>query len=105
MSIVIPNMEMPKACLYCRFHEMWNCILCNKDCLIDGNIAYKERMDFCPLVELPPHGDLIERDKLPHYETFSIIGRKVDVVDLEDIKKTPVIIEASEEEGEANGKV
>lgn len=49
-----------------------------------------------PNIELPDeHGDLIERDKLPHYEIFSTIGKRIDVVDLEDIKNAPTVLKAT----------
>ena len=54
-----------------------------------------EKIKGVQAAELPPHGDLIERDKLPHYKMFSIIGSGVDVVDLEDIKNAPTVLEAS----------
>ena len=44
MSVLI-NMEMPKNCFFCRFK----------------NIGICESKEDCPLIEVPPHGDLIER--------------------------------------------
>lgn len=70
MSIYIPGMEFPKSCpcelvgigydLYCSFtggnpsrvEEYYEC--CNND----------SRPDWCPLVEVPPHGALKDADAL-----------------------------------------
>ena len=43
MSLLIRGMEMPKNCFICPFK---NLEICDED---------------CPLVEVPPHGDLIDR--------------------------------------------
>lgn len=64
MSILIRGMEMPKNCKDCPFsdHEAW--------CLIPGSWKERyycpddERSEYCPLVELPPHGRLGDLDKL-----------------------------------------
>ena len=69
MSILIRGMEMPKNCKTCPFsdHEAW--------CLIPGDWRERyycpddERSEYCPLIELPPHGRLIDADKLAS-ETF-----------------------------------
>ena len=60
MSILIKGMEMPKNCKDCPFsdHEAW--------CLIPGSWRERyycpddERSEHCPLIELPPHGRLID---------------------------------------------
>jgi len=54
MSVLIKGMEMPKSCLYCRFHKSIYCTLTD----ICTNTAQG-----CPLIEIPPHGDLIDRDE------------------------------------------
>ena len=64
MSIMIKDMEMPKNCKECPFsdHEAW--------CLIPGDwreryyMPEDERSEHCPLIELPPHGRLIDADEL-----------------------------------------
>ena len=55
MSVLICGMEMPKSCLYCRFHKSIYCTLTD----ICTNTAQG-----CPLVEIPPHGRLIDADAL-----------------------------------------
>lgn len=62
MSILIRGMEMPKSCKGCRFAVDGFC------CAYPGvNIfALQEniRPEWCPLVEVPPHGRLIDADRL-----------------------------------------
>ena len=52
MSILIHDMEMPK-----------NCIECHARCRLYLN-GRKFRHPDCPLIELPPHGRLIDADEL-----------------------------------------
>lgn len=72
MSIVIRsmNMEMPSKCIECKLMRR-----CGKDDLDyvcmparvyveDLTNACKPRPEYCPLVELPPHGRLIDADAL-----------------------------------------
>lgn len=91
MSILIKGMEMPESCYYCPFADgVWQK---NKRCLINGKEMPRDGRDVqqnhisCPLIEIPPHGELIDRDALP-----------TSRVEWEDIVNAPTIIEA--EEGE-----
>ncbi len=64
MGVFIKGMEMPKNCKECPFsdHQAW--------CLIPGE--WRERYycpddevsEHCPLVEISPHGRLIDADAL-----------------------------------------
>lgn len=72
-EILIRGMKMPKSCKECDLFvncdscEGWQCL-----CVILGQIGYYEsvpndcRLESCPLDEIPPHGDLIDRFKLLH---------------------------------------
>ena len=84
MSILIKGMQMPKNCRECRFLEGDTmdglCHAANKwlddesflwHYYAEGDID--DSMPFnCPLIELPPHGDLIDRGMLK----ISLIGEK-----------------------------
>ena len=70
MSILIKGMEMPKSCDECRItvFEDTNCV---PELFCGCPIVFKahpqgvgHRPDYCPLVPIPPHGDLIDRDAL-----------------------------------------
>lgn len=67
MGIYINGIEMPKSCSDC-FAEQ--CIGSDFGCGIigfdDGNTTCftRERRKDCPLIEVPPHGDLIDRNDI-----------------------------------------
>lgn len=68
MSVIVKNMKMPQNCYECRFMESIQ--------RVDGDERFiclaflkeitdlKERLDTCPLIELPDHGRLIDADKV-----------------------------------------
>ena len=64
MSTLIKGMKMPKMCLNCRFLELSPehgdfCILTKQ-----VHFRFKNRPKDCPLIEIPPHGRLIDADAL-----------------------------------------
>ena len=78
MSILIKGMEMPESCDMCAFssyiaegddhEELWYCILDNWNqitpiLLTKETVSNGRSMD-CPLIELAPHGRLIDADAL-----------------------------------------
>ena len=88
MSVLIKGMEMPENCKDCRFHGRGFCFLADlKD---NGN---------CPLVEVPPHGRLIDADKLKAHHGVRVgdnYGGIRAIVFKRDIDNAPTIIEAEE---------
>lgn len=69
MSILIKDMEMPISCDDCEFCKQasgydWCCIpMVNKRSKpLDEPVI---KLDWCPLVHVPPHGRLIDGDLLP----------------------------------------
>ena len=64
MGVYVPNMEVPKGCMLCPFvTEFAQCTLTNKR-WINMSMAFENRLDDCPLVEVKPHGRLIDADAL-----------------------------------------
>jgi len=70
MSVLIKGMEMPKNCFDCPIgSDGAVCVLLG---IGDGYLYHKhdafdaatERLPNCPLIELPPHGRLIDADAL-----------------------------------------
>ena len=67
MSVLIRGMEMPKSCSECALRTDWATCgyysiakhIPSRDVPED---EYNERRDDCPLSEIPPHGDLIDRN-------------------------------------------
>lgn len=85
------NMEMPRNCNECRFAIENYCYAVVKYKHLRGG----ERKNWCPLIEVPPHGDLIDRDKLREKE-FIHVGDAYAVVMSRDIRNAPTIIPADE---------
>lgn len=90
MSVLIKNMEMPHDCDECRlcaFIPVGDYGIHRKCLPLNAKAEITIRRADCPLVPVPPHGDLIDRDALP-----------TSRVEWEDIVNAPTIIKA--EEGE-----
>ena len=96
MSIIIKGMKMPENCVDCDIvHEEENAY---GEGYIHDN---KGRLPECPLVEIPPHGRLIDADALE--------AEPCEVMEVrcwyyacgyshDQIKNAPTIIEAEEAE-------
>lgn len=58
MSILINGIEMPKSC--------WDCFACHDGwCIINQKIeGHRTVTHSCPLIEVQPHGRLIDADAL-----------------------------------------
>ena len=106
MSILIRGMEMPTSCRAC--HLKINCEDCEGlECVcapLHQQIGYLDdlltdkRRDDCPLVPVPPHGDLIDRDAL--LDTATIHWSQTtneSCFPIDEIENAPTIIPASEE--------
>lgn len=72
MSILIKGMDVPSNCDLCIFDNGVNCMVYppSEDMIYD--IA-DGRPDWCPLIELPNHGRLIDADALME---ICILGNK-----------------------------
>ena len=107
MSILIKGMSMPRACYYCHFlfrdkrHNKVYCTVHHEfDKWLDISDAPAEsRADDCPLIELPPHGRLIDADALmkqiEHDTPLSAVFEKTM---RRYLHNAPTIIEAEGEE-------
>lgn len=82
MSVLIKGMEMPSSCDEC---ELCTCYVRedgteeNYRCVITFYPIHEfdERHEYCPLVEIPPHGRLIDADApIPLVDTH---GKKIEV--------------------------
>lgn len=113
MSVLIKGMEMPTRCEDCfcfRRNAEYDYAYCNissANVLGHGN----ERLNNCPLVEIPPHGRLIDADELralydfDGYDDHGEITRedfdrllcRLPVI-RQNIDDMPTIIEAEEAE-------
>ena len=95
MSVIVKGMEMPVMCRYCKFREPFiDYAYCH---LAEMDMEYEEsdncRHPDCPLIELPPHGRLIDADELVRIWTGAqFYGSIKPIVDAR-----PTIIEAEGE--------
>ena len=67
MSLLIRGMKLPKFCRACRFAGFGGRLCELNVCMFTGEsqpTLSPERMSKCPLVEIPPHGRLIDADRL-----------------------------------------
>lgn len=90
MSILIKGMEMPKNCYECDFCTYGYCPHLNSH--VSNS---QERDSDCPIIELPPHGDLIDRDEqIERAWRLNLSTRELIVTML---KTAPTILEAEVE--------
>ena len=92
MSILIKGMEMPQNCAECEISQAYD-IRSTWCPLTFTTQAELKRQDNCPLIEIPPHGDLIDRDAL-----MSGVDDGDDFMFIWAITDAPTIIEAESEE-------
>ena len=90
MSVLIRGMEMPKNCNECRLAYRGACI---------ANIGREVKVDqICPLVEIQPHGRLIDADDVFHVLT-SYYHHSTDIQHealKESLARVSTIIEAED---------
>ena len=101
MSVIVKDMEMPKRCLDCPFLITRD----NDDCILQSDEAnakfegWDDMKESCPLIELPPHGRLIDADKLKSRlvldnDSNELQRISADILKWIDIQET--VIEGSE---------
>lgn len=103
MNVLIKGMEMPENCCECPI----NLYLCKHGFkyLLQHRELYDKRADDCPLVPVPPHGDLVDIDAYRDEFMNGVYAlcrddsdnyRANAIIDLFDA--APIIIDAEEEE-------
>ena len=105
MSILIKGMEMPESCYRCRFcvngftddAPMYECGVQSYDNVSvlvesDGK-PFDFRPDWCPLIEIPPHGRLIDATFEENHYASMLLDPTPDVTE-QDKKNARIIIEA-----------
>lgn len=104
MSVLVKGMEMPTCCFSCPMCDVENaevnCAISHGSYIeyreVDPQVAIQERPPWCPLVRVPPHSDLIDRDKLREKE-FIHDGDAYAVVMSRDIRNAATIIPADKD--------
>jgi len=102
MGIYIKGMKMPSCCMFCPISNASGCGMMNPPVLMTSKEMLADRPDWCPLVPIPPHGDLIDRDALSntieqHYKHLKINRYDRDLLlHYLDVEMAPAIIPAEE---------
>ena len=101
MSVLI-NMDMPNNCRDCPLedvYEGYNCRIVEKS----AKLGLEGRPPWCPLVYVPPHGDLIEESKVLDIvfewcpDDDGSVGKDGDLREmLDEIEALPAIIPTDE---------
>lgn len=106
MGVYIKGMEMPKSCAFCPMFDDVYTHLSDDDeyvCKLGVNLNYYQYAGYepkdCPLVFVPPHGQLIDADALDYtmlYKENWMRGTGVEApaVWKSDIDSAPTIIPA-----------
>lgn len=67
MSVLIKGMKMPKDCAHCSFQGFGGRMNERILCMLTGTNDYinqQSKFADCPLIEVPPHGRLIDADEV-----------------------------------------
>jgi len=100
MSVLIKNIKIPESCAKCRFcvngftddAPMYECA-CesyeNVSVLVDDRgKPFDFRPEWCPLIEVPPHGRLIDKDKLRRELFLNFNGERIPFYDCDNFPTT-----------------
>ena len=106
MSVLIKGMEMPKDCNTCCFHGFGDRDCKLIVCSLTGNSTPLSHIADCPLIEVPPHGRLIDGDNVIKLLREQLTGDRDTVYEyyddglemaISELSIVPTIIEAEEE--------
>jgi len=111
-DILILGYSAPASCATCHFNSNAFCDVLGRKVKIP--VDYVERPNTCPLVELPPHGDLIDRDEYVKSECNNCDGScecvECDCLNCEqscrcdvivDVMNAPVVVPAERSDTDA----
>lgn len=93
MSIIIKGMDVPESCVSCPVHME----LCDRGYhyFLDHPELYERRADSCPISEVPPHGELIEKhDVFRLISAFPEVDKLLPVQFMQALYKLPTAIPA-----------
>ena len=103
MSVLIRGMEMPKNCFDCPcyHHKVDDGYYDYEICRASGTVfndgyssvtghkdhidPFKARLDNCPLFPVPPHGRLIDGDKLAEEQKENVGAYHANLITLDDL--------------------
>ena len=81
MSYIVPR-NKPDRCTNCPFMDRitYDCMLMYGNDYSD----FESQYEHCPLIELPPHGRLIDKDKLRHELFVNFDGQRIPFYDCDN---------------------
>jgi len=97
MGVYIKGMEMPENCALCPVWDAGNCLVASETIICE----YTKRPSDCPIVPVPPHGRLVDADRLlsEHIkQKYYHLPNGDTAIPIIDVEHAPTIIQA--EEGE-----
>ena len=101
-NILIKGMEIEENCVNCPARHGAECWASHCARIPD---YHKSRPSWCPLVPVPPHGDLVDRDEIieagkshPTYKNSKIVKAVVDKACC--LLKTATVVIPANKEGE-----
>jgi hypothetical protein len=106
MSVLIKNMKMPENCGCCDL-TIWDSNNGDYRCFFTGkytsaSASDRKRNTDCPLVEVPPHGRLIDADAFLkenwYFADKDFIDSRYDTTLRELVADAPTVIPPKEEE-------
>lgn len=91
-GVYIKGMQMPTNCFLCPLSVLnENRLFCE----VTKNEVLRAKIDVeCPLIPVPDHGDLIDREAIPYMKGEWAVDDKVDRYTIEEM---PTIIPADKE--------
>lgn len=98
MSVLIKGGKMPRCCEECPLnYDYYRCNALGDRFDDREEIVFEtQRLSDCPLVEVPPHGRLIDADKLKEHK-YHDSDRYENAVSVAQIDWAPTVIESEEE--------
>jgi len=100
-GIYIKGVKLPKRCSLCGWYSLpdYGCRVDSKGRVIKVKDALSGRPDWCPIVEVPDHGRLIDADALIVRMKKDPLWQLVDQYGVESvIEAAPTIMSADKEE-------
>ena len=99
MDILIKGWKMPKTCSNCfaydEDYKLWQ--LYSYGIVSRYPVQPYDKPKWCELIELPPHGRLIDADALmKHCVMLPMDGGSLPVIYMSYLRNAPTIIEAEE---------
>ena len=107
MSVIVKGIEKPPKCEWLdENHDIHRCPLLDGDdnCKLqncDPYWSWHEQYEGCPLIELPPHGNLIDADRLltdRMKSKYYHLPNGDIAIPIIDIENAPTVLEAEVEE-------